>query len=210
MKHFLFDLETMGTDTSSCAVIDCSMIIFDTEKMLSDKPYTMRSIADVKRLKVSVKEQVTKYGWKIEDSTLKFWESLPEEARNKIQPKSTDLSVEDFTYQFIQYLIDGGRIERWWSRANTFDPMILWRIFSAVGKLPQMEAHLTFHKVRDIRTFIDAKLDFPKVNSFVPVSDEEFWTKFFVPHDSSWDVLADLLRFQAILRAEADLKMIEK
>jgi hypothetical protein len=73
-----------------------------------------------------------------------------------------------------------------------------------------LKEYLPHWKLRDTRTFIDAKLDFPKVNSFVPVQDEEFWNKVFQAHDSSWDILADILRIQAILRAEQDLEMIKR
>lgn len=210
MKHFIFDFETMSTNVNDGAIIDCSFMFFDTDKMLSNEPYTMKSISEAKTLKLSMKDQVSKYGWKIEEDTLKFWETVSDEAKARIKIKPDDLNVEDFCYKFVQNLIDGPKVDRWWSRSNTFDPIILWRIFSQTKKLAHLNQHLPYHKVRDIRTFIDAKLDFPTVNSFTPVEDEIFWNKVFVPHNSAWDVLADVLRFQRILRAENDLKAVER
>jgi len=44
----------------------------------------------------------------------------------------------------------------------------------------------------------------------VPVSDVDYWNSAFVAHDSTHDVAADVLRLQAIHRAENDLEMVEK
>ena len=38
--------------------------------------------------------------------------------------------------------------------------------------------------------------------------NEEKWNKAFKKHDSSWDILADVLRFQQIFRAENDLDVL--
>ena len=52
------------------------------------------------------------------------------------------------------------------------------------------------------------KLNFPKINGFPPLTNEEKWDIVFKMHDSSWDVLADVLRFQQIHRAENDLDIL--
>jgi hypothetical protein len=65
-----------------------------------------------------------------------------------------------------------------------------------------------YWRVRDTRTFIDAKLNFPKKNGFNPLADEAKWEQNFKAHDSSWDILADVLRMQAITRAENDMEQI--
>ena len=59
-----------------------------------------------------------------------------------------------------------------------------------------------------MRTYIDAKFNFETQNGFCPVSDTSTWDRNFKKHDSSWDVLADVLRLQAIVRAENDLEQI--
>ena len=210
MKHFIFDFETMGKIVADCAMVDCSMFVADTQKMLSDNPYTTKNIVDIKKLKLSVKEQVDTYGWKVYEDTLQFWQSLPEEARKNIKPLKTDLSVKDFVNEFTDFLIQSGKIDYWWTRSNTFDPFLIWRIYESQNKTATINEYLPYWRVRDIRTYIDAKLDFPKKNGFVPIADEEFWNKVFVEHDSSWDVLADVLRMQAIIRAENDLEQVKR
>lgn len=201
------DFETMAKDANSCAVIDCSVIVFDWDRFLTN-PYTLKDINLTKRFKLSIKDQVANYDWVIEKQTIAFWEEQSAEVRSKIVPKKDDLTVKEFTSEFINYLIDNGKIEYWWSRSNTFDPIILSRLFKSQNKLLAMEEYLKFWRVRDTRTYIDAKFDFKTKNGFIPISNETAWEQNFKEHDSSWDVLADVLRLQAIIRAENDLEMI--
>lgn len=209
MKHLFFDAETMGQNAMDCAVIDFSAVIVSTEKMMSDEPYRLDSIDEVQRFKLSIQDQVDNYGFVVYDDTIKFWQGVSKEARQNIKPLKTDLTVEEFTVRFLQFLTKAGKIDYWWSRSNTFDPVILWRLFNVRNKYQHMNAHLHYGRVRDIRTYIDAKLDFPKKNGFVPI-DEHIWSKKFVEHDSRWDVLADVLRMQRIVRAETDLEMVQQ
>lgn len=206
----LLDFETMSRNADKATVIDMSAIVIDTDKFTSDKPYTLKSVADVKKWKLSVSDQVKKYGSEIETETLHFWQNLGAEVRSKIKPLPSDLTVEAFVEDFHKFLISSPKIDYWWSRSNTFDPIILSRLFSLANKKAHMDEYLKFWRVRDLRTYIDAKLNFPKKNGFVPISNEELWSKVFQEHDSAWDVLADVLRLQTIARVENDLEITEK
>ena len=206
MKHCFIDCETLGQPVGNSAVIDFSFIVVNTEKFVSDNPYTLDDISLVKKFKLSVKDQVDNYGWMVYKDTVEFWESLPAAARKNIAPKSTDLTIKEFIEQLASYLNDFGKIDYWWSRSNTFDPVILARIFDAEEKHQMFKQYFPHWKVRDIRTYIDAKLDFPKKNGFIPIDDENLWKQTFVEHDSAWDVLADVLRMQKIARIENGLE----
>lgn len=210
MRNLIIDFETLGTNVYDCVVLDCSYFAFNKEKMLSANPYNTKSIIEMQKCKFSVKDQVDKYQWVVYNDTIKFWESQPPETRKKIYPSKEDKTVEQFSVDFIQYLNDSGKIDYWWSRSNSFDPPILWRLFDSQNKAIQLKDRLPHWKVRDTRTFIDAKMDFPKVNGFIPITDTDFWNKVFIQHDSSWDILADVLRIQAILRAENDLEQVAR
>ena len=61
-NDFIIDFETFGKDAQSCAVIDCSVMVFNWDKMVSDNPYTTADITKTKRFKLSVMDQVKKYG----------------------------------------------------------------------------------------------------------------------------------------------------
>ena len=206
MTHLIIDFETMGKDAGKCAVIDCSVMVFDFDRFLTN-PYTIASISQTKRFKLSVTDQVKNYGFDIDKSTLQFWEEQSPEVRANIAPKKSDLTVKEFVKQFHEFLIESPKVDYWWSRSNTFDPIILSRLFAAEGKLLHLDEYLKYWRVRDTRTFIDAKLNFPKENSFSPLVDSDKWNKVFKKHDSSWDILADVHRLQQIYRAENDLEL---
>jgi hypothetical protein len=207
-KELLIDFETLGINPENCVVLDCSIIIFDRERFTSDKPYTVADITETKTFKISVTDQVNNYNYAVENSVIEFWSKQDKEVRAKIKPLPTDLTVKEFTDQFLN-LVSQHKISYWWSRGNTFDPPILTRIFDDQGKKNELNKNLKYWAVRDMRTFIDAKLDFPKENGFSPFEDEVKWGKIFKKHDSSWDVLADVLRLQAIARAEDDLEQVK-
>jgi hypothetical protein len=206
-NHLIIDFETMGKNAAKCAVIDCSVMVFKWDRFETN-PYNLSSIRETKRFKLSVADQVKNYDWEIDKSTLQFWEEQEAEVRANIAPKKSDLTVKEFTKQFHEFLIECPKIDYWWSRSNTFDPIILARLFEAENKLLHLEEYLKYWRVRDTRTHIDAKLNFPKENGFIPIQDAGEWKKAFKKHDSSWDILADVLRFQQIFRAENDLELI--
>lgn len=207
---FIFDSETLSEDSKKCAILDFSCMCFEWDKFVSDKPYTTKSIVEVKKFKLDAKDQVTNHNFKISKDTLKWWSNQSKAAQKAIAPKPDDLSLEDFVKKLNSYLMKQRRISFWWSRGNTFDPIILERILEEIGNVNIQNDILKFWSLRDIRTHIDAKFDYDQSNSFTPISDTNFWEKVFVPHDSRWDVLADVLRLQAIRRAEKDLPQVER
>lgn len=210
MKHCFIDAETFGQNAIDCAVIDISSIVVDTDKMISDNPYTLSSISETVRFKLSVKDQVETCNRVLYKSGIDYWKEQSVDARINIQPKKSDLLISDFTDKFLKYLFKFGKIDYWWSRSNTFDPIILIGLFSSQNKYDLMNEYLPFWRVRDLRTYIDAKLDFPKINGFIPMENIAAWNDTFVQHDSSWDILADVLRMQAIIRAENDLTQVNE
>jgi hypothetical protein len=207
-RGIIIDFETLSTDVSKGVVLDCSVVWFDWERFTSTNPYTIREYANVVRYKLSVQDQVKNYGYVVDKAVVKFWEEQSPQVRKRILPKSDDLTVKEFTEKFLTSLSKNGKIDYWWSRSNMFDPPVLNRILIDQERLPALREHLKFWSVRDTRTYIDAKLDFPKENAFIPIQDHEKWNKVFQKHDSSWDVIADLLRLQTITRAENDLELL--
>jgi hypothetical protein len=207
LKLLWLDFETFGEDVlEPCAAIDMSVIVGNTEKMLSDNPYTCKDVVNAKKFKLSVADQVQNYGFVVQESAMKFWQEVSPEARKHIKPSPTDLKVDQFATQFVDYLNGVGKIDYWFTRGNAFDPIILQRMFKVLDKTAVFKEYLKYHKVQDMRTHINAKLDYPITTNICPIQDEDFWKKVFVEHSSDWDVLADLLRYQTILRLENDLE----
>lgn len=208
MKHFIFDFETLGTNTQKCVVLDCSWLTFDWTRF-TENPYTLEELISLAhRAKLDVQSQVD-FGYKIEQSTLQWWSEQGPEARAKIKPKPDDIDINTFMRKLFSTLDND--IQYWWARSNTFDPMILERLARDHGQINTLNAYLKFWNVRDTRTFIDAKTNFNrKLNSFVPISDAEHWDKTFVKHDSSCDIAADVLRLQTLTRLDNGLEGTEK
>lgn len=205
-QHFIFDFETLGQDVLEIPMLECSYVVFDWERFTTN-PYTLEELVSLARKdKLEMIHQVREHGAKYKPRDLEWWISQSEAAKKVLKPSSADVRVEVFIGNFIDYLKSVGKINYWWSRSNTFDPIILQRWAKIVDRKDEVEGLLKFWCVRDTRTWIDAKLDFPKKNGFVPIADEEYWNKTFVQHDSRYDIAADILRLQTIARLENDME----
>lgn len=205
--HLILDFETLGQDVFEIPMLDCSYVVFDWDRFTSDNPYTLEELVDLARKdKLEMAHQVREHGAKYTQRDLDWWLSQSDDAKKVLKPSSADVRVEDFINNFIDYLKSAGKINYWWTRSNTFDPIILQRWAKIVGRRAEVEELLKFWTVRDTRTWIDAKLNFPKQNGFIPLADEEYWNKTFVKHDSRYDIAADILRLQTIARLENDME----
>lgn len=210
--HFIIDFETIGGNAREIPAIDCAYTAFEWERFTTN-PYSFKELVlGMNQAKFDIKDQMVNYGCKYSPSDLQWWLDKPAELRKNLKPSENDLKAAQFMEKLIDYLRSSGKIDYWWSRSNSFDPVILDRIAQNAGKSSLLSDHLKYYLVRDTRTYIDAKFDF-KVpggkNGFVPVSNIEKWEYNFKAHDSKHDVAADILRLQAIVRAEADLEQIE-
>lgn len=207
--HAIIDFETFGQKAQSCALVNCAYYAFDYDRFTSDNPYTFRELAfEIRRDKFEIKHQ-SKYGYKIEKSALDFWAALPKEVRKQINPSAEDISLEMFLENIIEFFKYNGPIKYWWTRSNTFDPVILFRVAEDLGRADELSQILKFWTVRDTRTFIDAKSDFMlKKNGFVPIEDEKKWASMFNEHDSIHDVAADILRLQTLTRLGQGLEAV--
>jgi hypothetical protein len=200
--HFILDYETMGQDVFKVPVINCSYFIFDWARFTSDEPYTFNElIKSIKFDKMQVEPQV-KAGCSFNKRDLQWWMDQGEEAQKQIKPSAQDIPVSKFVENLYTY-VKGTKIKRWWSRSNTFDPLLLARNFMDHPLMDRDEMHeiLPYWLVRDIRTYIDTQFNFtPPRNDFCPIDDEALWEQYFVKHNSVHDVAADILRLQKIDR----------
>lgn len=206
-QHFIYDFETLGQDVFEIPMLDCSYVVFDWDRFTSEHPYTLEELVSIaRRDKLEMTHQVREHGAKYVQRDLDWWLSQGDSAKKVLKPSPADVRVEVFINNFIDYLKGVGKISYWWSRSNTFDPIILLRWAKVVGRQAEIEELLKFWLVRDTRTWIDAKLNFPKKNGFCPLSDETYWENTFVKHDSRYDIAADILRLQTIARIENDME----
>ena len=88
-NDLIIDFETFGKDANKCAVIDCSVMVFNWDRFLDD-PYNFKDVVKAKRFKLDVVNQVKKYGFEVDASTVSWWESLGPEVRKHIKPTPND------------------------------------------------------------------------------------------------------------------------
>jgi hypothetical protein len=209
-KDFIFDMETLGPRVMHCPVVDMAYTTFEWDRFIKN-PYTFQELAtNIKVVKLCVKDQVDNYGCKFTKKDVEWWETLPKFARDKLKRTPEDLTVVEFCDTILKYLRDEVKIDYWWSRGNTFDPVIIGRLMDQTDNEYLFNEYLKFHKVRDVRTHIDAKFDYSTKNGFVPITDVDYWHKYFVEHNSSHDVAADVMRLQAIHRGENDMEQVNR
>lgn len=210
MKNVIIDFQTFGFDAKTCPAIGCSVFTFDW-KRFGDNPYSFQEIVDgSKNFKLSVQEQVEKYGYIVEQESIDWWgERLPS-IRKSIKPSSSDLGVDDFIVNLIEHMKSSPKFAYWWTRNNTFDPVVLYGLSRCVNKQSEIQDIFKPWRVRDMGTYIDAKFDFSSDTNFIPVEDSEYWNDTYIQYNCSHDIAADVLRLQTIFRAEHDLTMAKR
>ena len=202
-QDFIIDFETIGQNAMKCPIVDAAFVVFDWDRFLTD-PYTFEELTGmVQTAKFDVKAQCDN-GCSFSKDDLAWWQGQSEEAKVNLKPSENDLTIQEFSAIIFKYLREVGKIEHWWSRGNTFDPVLIERVMNELGQHHLMNEYLKWWRVRDIRTWIDAKLNFPKKNGFIPVADIEYWNETFIGHDSTHDVSADIMRLQTLHRVEFD------
>lgn len=206
---FILDFETIGQCARKAPGIECSYTTFVWDRFL-DEPYSFQELLGIiQKAKLDLQDQMKNYDFEYQKSDLDWWLQQAPEVRKLLKPRQDDLKIPQFIEQMIGYLRRSEKIDYWWSRSNGFDPVILDHMSMAVGKDKFLNEYIPYWRIRDTRTFIDAKFNFTTKNGFVPVADTEQWEKVFSAHDSRHDVAADILRMQAIHRAENDMEQVE-
>lgn len=205
--HLILDIETIGNNVLKCPIIEISFTTFKWSNFEKD-PYTLDSLVEsTTTLKLDVLDQLKNRDCSYTEEDLKFWQQQGKEAIKRISPSPEDITVDEAFARLINYLGENSNIFHWWTRGNAFDVTVIDRLLRTTSKeyLHLFNEYLKFWRVRDVRTWIDAKLQFPKINGFVPIENEAEWKRKFVAHDSAYDIAADVLRLQRIHRIENDL-----
>jgi hypothetical protein len=211
-KHLFLDFSMLGYYPEDCVILDCSASVIDTSKMLSDNPYTVKSaFASIRRMKFDLADQKA-HGFRVYADGLEFWKGQPKALIERtLKSTPQDVTVVEFAQQFIEFISTHGNIDKWWSWNTMDDAAILWRLFRAVEKEPAIREYLPRWKSRDFATFLDTTFEFKlKKLDIIPIEDAEYWKSIYTKGDSTIEVMANILRFQAALRAQNDLENISK
>ena len=164
---------------------------FDESRFI-DNPYTFKELIDnSKVMKFSVEEQVKKYERKIDKSTLEWWKEQGADAQKWIKPSDDDRSIEELYDFFMEGA--GGTAAKFYTRGNTFDPILLESIMKQIHK--PMPYH--WWEVRDTRSLIEGLAWGSDLeNKFIPPKCEEL-----VKHNPKHDIALDVMRIQTLVQA---------
>lgn len=190
MKDFLIDFETLGSDPNSI-VIDLSVIVFEND--VNNIPSFTDLVNSGRRFKFSLRSQ--KGSRSFTKSTVDWWKEQSQEARDNLNPSPDDLTVEEGTTKFIEYLKENG-INQWksqgWCRGMSFDFPILKDMLQQTYNIQDTydTEPCRFWNQRDIRTAIECYLD---VRGTTKTPLHKDILKGFVHHDSIHDCAKDIL-----------------
>lgn len=175
---YLFDIETLGTESTS-VVLSASIIEFD-----ATKKYTYDELlSSAVFVKFNVKEQVQTYKRTIEKGALEWWKKQTEYVQSiSLKPDSTDLSA----IQGIQIIKDHiSPNEKIWARGS-LDQMVIDSLCRNAG----IESISEYNNWRDVRTAIDLMKDTAN-NGYcdVPNFNRQDVIKHHPSHDCAYDIM---------------------
>lgn len=194
--EMIYDYETLGQDTRVSPILALSVLIYDPERFLSYKPYTFEELCGMTRyFKYDIKDQVVNHGKKIDMDTLEWWKGHIEHNPNLkeiLDPSPDDLPIEKLWDNFVE-VIGYNKIEKVFTRGNSYDPVFTDFIFRDLGKDPVYN----YYELRDTRSYIEALLIGTDLKQdFIPLEVEDV----FEAHNPIHDVVVDVLRMQSVIR----------
>lgn len=137
MKHIMLDFETLDT-APTAAVLSFGAVKFDPfTGQTSEQFYCNFSLEDC-----------LAYNRTISPSTLMWWMSQSEAARNMVFDQTRALSLDGFTTAFSKWCGPAHDIEGVWANGSDFDLPIVKSIYDDVAKALPWE----YFKHRDQRT----------------------------------------------------------
>jgi hypothetical protein len=187
----IYDFETLSQNPNNGVVLSFAMLYFDP-KRFNDNPYTFPELLSKTRFfKFDVQDQVKNYAREIDMDTVEWWNRQGPEARKQLKPSSNDKKFDEF----FEWLNEGYmKVNKVWTRRNTFDPIFLTNILKQLGH-PEM---WDWWLIRDTISTIEAlSIGTELHNSFMPDGVQEH----FVKHDPCHDIAVDVLRMQTLIRA---------
>lgn len=188
-----YDYETLSQDPVDGAIVSLAAIQFEEDRFLSN-PYSYSELMDCTgMIKFDIKDQVQRFGRKIQKSALAWWKEQSEGAQKLIKPDpQNDKPLEDI-YDFLVHRFGLGTAKLVYTRNNSFDPVFTHTIFKQIGKINPMPYYI----VRDFKsTIMGLTWGHGIKDSFVPDDVKDV----FVAHDPIHDVCMDVYRLQYLVR----------
>jgi hypothetical protein len=210
-NHLIIDFETGSEEKSNCVVFCVSMLFFKWETFCHGSGYSFKDLKQLSKFSKFKASSQLKRGYKFSQSTIDFWKNeVDEKTRHALtQPSENDIEIRDWILGCEDWFKQLPKIDRIWSRGNNMEFPILERLLNDHKETPKdfqlFEKTVHWSRVRDTRTWIEAKLGFDFPHYFCPVANQEEWDAEFLQHHPTDDIAADVMRLQSLERAKSGL-----
>ena len=192
-NSLIFDFETLSQNQQNGVVTSLAFLGFSNSRFV-ENPYSFDELLDkCHYIKFDIQEQVKKYNRIISKETLDWWMSQGDEAKKQITPSKNDVSI-DKLYDFIIQNVDFSNLKKIYTRGGSFDPNFLESVLAQCGK----EVPFQWRMMRDTRSFIEGMGI--GIDKFVNDFNLKAFDGKFIKHDPRSDVVADVMRMQAMTR----------
>ena len=175
MDNFMIDIETLGNSTTS-VILSIGAVEFDPD---SD------AIGEGFHVLVNIESCLTK-GLTVNASTVCWWMTQSEEARDIFNKQSESLHLTAALYALSQYMLGKSNAPIVWANGTDFDLAILQNAYRKVD-LDQPWAYYNGRDYRTIKTMLPKK------------TFDSLRVKPEVAHDAYHDALAQARTLQNIL-----------
>jgi hypothetical protein len=189
----IFDFETLSKNQQRGVVTSLALLNYSTERFL-ENPYNFQELLGACHyIKFDIEEQVKKYNRVMDKETIDWWVKQGDEAKKQITPSSDDVSI-DRLYDFLLQKVEFSGLKKIYTRGGSFDPNFLESVLADCGK----EVPFQWRMMRDTRSFIEGMgIGIPKFQNDFNLKSFE---GVFIKHDPRSDIVADVMRMQAMTR----------
>ena len=181
---FIFDIESLGVE-SNAVVLSAALIHFDPEK----RPTYQDLLDSACFVKFKAKDQVTRLGRTVSQSTLEWWQNQHEYVRQvSLDPSSTDVTAEDGLAILHNYMnkFPNARKQTMWARGS-LDQLVIDSLAVKIGALEITD----YAQWRDVRTAVD--IMFGSTNGYCEVDHPLFLRHNVIKHHPVHDCALDAM-----------------
>jgi hypothetical protein len=181
---FMFDIETLGTE-STTVVLSAACIYFNPE----EKPSFEKLIEDSCFVKFSAKDQIQNYNRKVDKSTLEWWDKIHSAIRKtSFDPSPTDLPLLEGISILREYIESKPN----WSKSTVWargslDQMAIDSLCKCAGQ----DTLWHYANWRDVRTAVDILSG--SSNGYCGVNYEGFNSNDVIKHNPIHDCAYDVM-----------------
>lgn len=187
----IFDFETLSQNQQWGVVASLALLNYSSDRFVDD-PYDFDELfANCHYIKFDVEEQVRVYHRIIDKETIDWWSKQGDEAKKQITPSPNDVSIGDL-YDFLLKKVEFAKLKKIYTRGGQFDPNFMESILACCGK----DIPFQWRMLRDTRSFIEGMGT--GIKDFKNDFELKSFKDKFIKHDPRSDIVADVLRMQAM------------